>query len=71
MSSYTCFLEMLSLFSSKTVAASANTVKGKDYEVVQPPDDTVSAMAFSPAAVKQHFLVAGSWDNSVSIINVA
>lgn len=39
----------------------------KDFEVASPPDDTVSAMEFSPATISQNFLIAGSWDNSVSI----
>lgn len=37
----------------------------KDFEVASPPDDTVSAMEFSPATIPQNFLVAGSWDSSV------
>lgn len=38
----------------------------KDYEVMSPPEDSVSSLAFSPAALQQNFLVAGSWDNNVS-----
>ncbi|XP_060833854.1 protein Rae1 [Rhopalosiphum padi] len=52
-----------SLFSNKSVAAPTNP--NKDFEVTQPPDDTISAMAFSPATMQQNFLIAGSWDNSV------
>lgn len=52
------------LFSNKAVAAPTNL--NKDIEVTQPPDDTVSALAFSPATMQQNFLIAGSWDNSVS-----
>lgn len=37
----------------------------KDFEVASPPDDTVSAMEFSPATLQQNFLIAGSWDSSV------
>jgi len=55
------------LFSNKPVAAPTNP--NKDFEVTQPPDDTVSAMAFSPATMQQNFLVAGSWDNSVRCAN--
>jgi len=51
------------LFSNKPVAAPTNP--NKDFEVTQPPDDTVSAMAFSPATMQQNFLIAGSWDSSV------
>lgn len=34
----------------------------KDLEVTSPPEDTVSALEFSPPSVPQTFLVAGSWD---------
>lgn len=34
----------------------------KDLEVTSPPDDTVSALEFSPPSVPQTFLIAGSWD---------
>ena len=37
----------------------------KDFEVNSPPDDTVSAMEFSPGTMQQNFLIAGSWDSSV------
>lgn len=47
------------------VAVAANP--NKDYEVAAPPDDTVSALKFSPATMSQNFLVAGSWDSSVSL----
>jgi hypothetical protein len=36
----------------------------KDIEVHSPPDDTVSAVRFSP---KADFLIASSWANDVSI----
>lgn len=39
----------------------------KDLEVQAPPDDTVSALKFSP---KADFLIASSWANDVSIINM-
>lgn len=55
------------LFSNKPVAAPTNP--NKDFEVTQPPDDTISAMAFSPATMQQNFLVAGSWDNSVRFVD--
>lgn len=41
----------------------------KDFEVTSPPDDSVSSMAFSPATLPQNFLIAGSWDNNVSMAN--
>jgi mRNA export factor len=37
----------------------------KDFEVVSPPDDSVSCLAFSPGTIPQNFLIAGSWDNNV------
>ncbi|XP_023248262.1 mRNA export factor [Copidosoma floridanum] len=36
-----------------------------DFEVVSPPDDSISSLAFSPAYVSQNLLVAGSWDSHV------
>lgn len=38
-----------------------------DFEVALPPDDSVSALEFSPSTlqVPKNFLIAGSWDNSV------
>jgi len=46
-------------------ATTTNSNPMKDYEVAQPPDDSISSLAFSPAAIPQNFLIAGSWDNSV------
>ena len=37
----------------------------KDFEIVSPPDDSVSCMAFSPGTIPNNFLIAGSWDNNV------
>lgn len=42
----------------------------KDIEVSSPPDDTVSALEFSPMAITQNFLLAGSWDSSVRLWEV-
>lgn len=42
----------------------------KDFEVTATPDDTVSAMEFSPPAISQNFLLAGSWDSSVRLWEV-
>ncbi|ENN80115.1 protein Rae1 [Dendroctonus ponderosae] len=52
-------------FASTTTVAKPNPMN--DYEVVQPPDDSISSLAFSPAAIPQTFLVAGSWDNNVRL----
>ena len=38
----------------------------KDFEVANPPDDSISSLAFSPGTVPTTFLIAGSWDNNVS-----
>lgn len=46
-----------------TTTNTANPMK--DFEVTQPPDDSISSLAFSPATLQQNFLIAGSWDNSV------
>lgn len=46
-----------------TTTSSSNPMK--DFEVVSPPDDSVSSLAFSPATLPQNFLVAGSWDYNV------
>lgn len=42
----------------------------KDLEVTSPPDDTVSALEFSPPSLQQTFLIAGSWDCRVSSLHV-
>jgi len=51
--------------SSFSSAATAPTNPNKDYEVANPADDSISALAFSPASIQQNFLVSGSWDNSM------
>jgi len=40
----------------------------KDIEVPNPPDDSVSVLAFSPGTLPTTFLAAGSWDNNVSLM---
>lgn len=42
----------------------------KNVEVVSPPDDSISSMAFSPPSMQQTFLIAGSWDSKVSLWEV-
>ena len=37
----------------------------KDFLVNQPPDDTLTALRFSPASVSSTFLTSTSWDNRV------
>lgn len=58
------------LNTNTTFGAQQPTVVGtinpmKDFEVASPPDDSVSALKFSPATIQQNFLIAGSWDSSV------
>jgi mRNA export factor len=59
--------------SSLGVAATGTTTAGyhnpnNDKLVNQPPNDTVSSIAFSPKALApNNFLVAGSWDNEVRL----
>lgn len=50
-------------FGAPVQAAPVNPMK--DFEVASPPEDTVSAMEFSPSTLQQNFLIAGSWDSSV------
>ncbi|XP_039157874.1 protein RAE1 [Eucalyptus grandis] len=45
-----------------TGTALSNPNPNKSYEVVQPPNDSVSSLSFNP---KANFLVATSWDNQV------
>lgn len=48
---------------ASTTPSTANPMK--DFEVVQPPEDSISSLAFSPSTIPQNFLIAGSWDNNV------
>lgn len=50
-------------FGATATPSTANPMK--DFEVTSPPDDSISCLAFSPAALQQNFLIAGSWDNNV------
>ncbi|XP_011189810.1 protein Rae1 [Zeugodacus cucurbitae] len=45
--------------------AAPSTNRMNDFEVTMPPDDSVSALEFSPSTIPQNFLIAGSWDSSV------
>lgn len=53
----------LGTFGSAATPNAANPMK--DFEVVQPSEDSISALAFSPAVLPQNFLIAGSWDNTI------
>ena len=50
----------MAMFQNFGVASTHNPMK--DFEVQQPPDDSISKIAFSPNA---NYLIAGSWDNNV------
>jgi len=52
-----------SLFGSTTAATCHNPMK--DIEVPSPPDDSISALKFSPGTIPATFLAASSWDNNV------
>nr|XP_023019411.1 mRNA export factor [Leptinotarsa decemlineata] len=53
----------LGTFGGTATPNTANPMK--DFEVVQPPEDSVSSLSFSPATLPQNFLIAGSWDNNI------
>ena len=55
-----------SLWSKNQTQTSAND--NKEVEVVSPPSDSVSSLAFSPPSYNAMFLVATSWDNNVSML---
>ena len=50
------------MFGSAFSAGSAAHNPNKDTAVTQPPNDSISKVAFSPTA---NYLVASSWDNNV------
>jgi len=54
-----------SAFGAQSTSTSTNPMK--DFEVMSPPDDSVSSLAFSPSSLAQNFLIAGSWDSNVSV----
>lgn len=51
-------------------AAATSQNPNHDYIVPHPPDDSVSALAFSPAAASSNFLVAASWNGGVRVWNM-
>lgn len=62
----TVILFQVRMFLNQTLSTPSTANPMKDVEVTSPPDDSISALAFSPATLPQNFLVAGSWDNNVS-----
>ncbi|KAE8227826.1 hypothetical protein CF326_g7262, partial [Tilletia indica] len=47
--------------------AAATPADAKDFEVANPPPDSVSSLSFAPQA---DFLAVGSWDNNVRVYEV-
>jgi mRNA export factor len=61
---------MSGLFGSAASSTAASSTTGdvsKDVALVQPPEDSVSGLAFSPTA---DFLAVSSWDKKVRIYQV-
>ena len=54
-------------FGKPATSLTTSTNPNNDFEVVSPPDDSISCLEFSPASLAQNYLIAGSWDNSVSL----
>lgn len=52
--------------SNNTLMGGSNQTEAKNAEVVSPPEDSISSLAFSPASLPQNYLIAGSWDNKIS-----
>ncbi|KAL5456926.1 hypothetical protein EMCRGX_G034154 [Ephydatia muelleri] len=50
------------MFQQQSFGAVGTHNPNKDFEVQQPPDDSISKIAFSPNA---NYLIASSWDNNV------
>ncbi|CAG7849339.1 mRNA export factor AltName: Full=Rae1 protein homolog; AltName: Full=mRNA-associated protein mrnp 41 [Serendipita indica DSM 11827] len=49
--------------------AAASATEPKDAELVDPPSDSISSLAFSPAQ-QSDYLAVGSWDNNVRIYEI-
>lgn len=52
----------MSFFGRASATTTTAVLTNKDVELVDPPPDSISSIAFSPVA---DFLAVGSWDNSV------
>lgn len=53
----------MSFFGAGTTSTTTAATAEKDIEVPEAPTDSISSLAFSPAA---DYLAVGSWDNNVS-----
>lgn len=56
----------MSFFGS--AASTSTATQDKDIEVVDPPPDSISSLAFSPVA---DYLAVGSWDNNVRVVTLS
>jgi mRNA export factor len=54
----------MSFFGTNTTSTAPAAPAEKDIEVPEPPTDSISSLAFSPAA---DYLAVGSWDNNVCV----
>lgn len=57
----------MSFFGTNTASTTPAAPAEKDIEVPEPPTDSISSLAFSPAA---DYLAVGSWDNNVRLYEV-
>jgi mRNA export factor len=65
---------MSGLFSNTTAAATSNTVGDlkQDIALNNPPEDSISDLAFSPAQNQaSDFLAVASWDKKIRIYEIA
>lgn len=54
----------MSFFGTNTATTAPAAPAEKDIEVPETPTDSISSLAFSPAA---DYLAVGSWDNNVGV----
>jgi WD40 repeat protein len=62
------FYSMASFGFGASTTTSSTAADQKDVDMPQPPEDSISTIAFSPQA---DYLAVGAWDNSVRIYEVA
>jgi hypothetical protein len=57
------FTHLLPSLDMSIFGSNASTTEAKDTELVDPPNDSISCMSFSPTA---DYLAVGSWNHEVS-----
>ena len=64
---------MSGLFGTAASTATANTLGDikSDVALSNPPSDSISSIAFSPAQDKPDFLAVASWDNKIRVYEIA